>query len=49
LIKLYLKQVPGARPHIRIDRKARVGDFESIAPSTPVFLVLEKGVIASDE
>jgi hypothetical protein len=49
LIKLYLKQVPGARPHIRIDRRANVGQFESIAPITPVFLVLRKGEVASNE
>jgi deazaflavin-dependent oxidoreductase (nitroreductase family) len=49
LIKLYLEQVPGARPHIRIDRKAEVGEFESIAASTPVFQVLGKGEIASSE
>ena len=43
LIKLYLKQVPGARPHIRIDREASIGEFEKIAPGIPVFLVLGKG------
>jgi len=49
LIKLYLEQVPGARPHFSIDRSANVGEFESIAPSTPVFLVLAKGETASTE
>ena len=40
LIKLYLQQVPGARPHIRVDRHADVVEFEKVAPITPVFLVL---------
>lgn len=48
LIKLYLEQVPGARPHIRIDRRANVSEFESVASSTPVFRVLGKGEIASN-
>jgi len=42
LIKLYLQQVPGARPHIPIDRNADVAEFELIAATTPVFLVMER-------
>lgn len=39
IIKHYLDQVPGARPHVPLDRHAPVGDFETIAPDYPVFLV----------
>jgi deazaflavin-dependent oxidoreductase (nitroreductase family) len=40
LIKRYLQQVPGARPHIRVDRHAPVADFDAIASRYPVFEVL---------
>jgi polyisoprenoid-binding protein YceI len=39
VIKRYLQQVPGARPHIPVDRRAPVADFEAIAPRYPVFRV----------
>lgn len=39
IIKRYLNQVPGARPHFRIDRRAPIADFEAIAAQYPVFLV----------
>jgi polyisoprenoid-binding protein YceI len=39
VIKLYLNQVPGARPHIPVDRRAPLADFEAIAPRYPVFKV----------
>lgn len=39
IIKRYLNQVPGARPHIPVDRHARVAAFELIAPDYPVFLI----------
>jgi len=39
IIKRYLEQVPGARPHIPVDRRAPVADFEAIAPRYPVFRV----------
>jgi polyisoprenoid-binding protein YceI len=39
IIKRYLQQVPGARPHIPVDRHAPVPDFEPIAPRYPVFRV----------
>ena len=44
LIKLYLDQVRGARPHIRIDRSADLEAFEEIAPTTPVFEVTERSI-----
>ncbi len=40
IIKHYLEQVPGARPHIPVDRRAPVADFEAIAPRYPVFRVV---------
>lgn len=39
ILKRYLQQVPGARPHIPVDRSAPVTDFEAIAPRYPVFRV----------
>jgi hypothetical protein len=39
IIKRYLDKVPGARPHIPIDRRAAVADFAAIAGRYPVFLV----------
>ena len=39
ILKRYLDQVPGARPHIPVDRRAPEADFEEIAPRFPVFLV----------
>jgi hypothetical protein len=41
VIKQYLNQVPGARPHIPVDRHADVAAFEAIAADYPVFLVLD--------
>ena len=39
IIKRYLDKVPGARPHIPVDRHAAVADFEAIAARYPVFRV----------
>lgn len=39
IIKRYLDQVPGARPHIPVDRRSPLEDFEAIAPAYPVFRV----------
>ncbi len=40
IIKRYLEKVPGARPHIPIDRHAPMADFEAISPRYPVFRVV---------
>lgn len=40
IIKRYLEKVPGARPHIPVDRHAPVADFEAISPHYPVFRVV---------
>ncbi len=39
IIKRYLQQVPGARPHIPVGQHASLDAFETIAPDYPVFLV----------
>ncbi len=39
IIKRYLQKVPGARPHIPVDRRAPVAGFEAVAPRYPVFRV----------
>jgi hypothetical protein len=40
VIKRYLEQVPGGRPHIPVDRHAPVADFGAIAADYPVFRVV---------
>jgi len=40
IIKRYLDKVPGARPHISVDRHAAVTDFEAVSPRYPVFEVV---------
>ncbi len=44
VIRRYLQKVPGARPHIPVDRHAPLADFEAIAPRYPVFLVSSDSV-----
>jgi len=39
VLKRYLQQVPGARPHFPVSHDAGVPDFEAIAARYPVFLV----------
>jgi deazaflavin-dependent oxidoreductase (nitroreductase family) len=39
LLKAYLQQVPGARPHIPVKHTQPVADFESIAQQYPIFRV----------
>ena len=46
VLKRYLEQVPGARPHIPVDRHAPLAQFEEIAASYPVFRV--EGVEAAE-
>jgi hypothetical protein len=40
ILRRYLQVAPGARPHIPIDRKAPLADFERISPHYPVFRIL---------
>ena len=39
ILKRYLEQVPGARPHIPVDRHAPVAAFEAVAARYPAFRV----------
>jgi deazaflavin-dependent oxidoreductase (nitroreductase family) len=39
IIKRYLEVAPGARPHIPVDRRAPLAEFEQIAGRIPVFRV----------
>jgi hypothetical protein len=48
IIKRYLAQVPGARPHIPVDRHAPLSDFEAIADRYPVFAVTPAAAPAWD-
>jgi hypothetical protein len=42
IIKRYLEKVPGARPHIPVDRHAPLADFEAISSRYPVFQVVRR-------
>jgi hypothetical protein len=37
ILKRYLARVPGARPHLPVDRHASLAEFEGIAPQYPIF------------
>jgi deazaflavin-dependent oxidoreductase (nitroreductase family) len=39
ILKRYLQVAPGARPHIRVDRRAPLDEFERLAPGYPVFRI----------
>ncbi|HXY44044.1 MAG TPA: nitroreductase/quinone reductase family protein [Acidimicrobiales bacterium] len=47
LIKRYLEKVPGARPHIPVDRHAPLAEFEGIASRYPAFRVVPGGTDAA--
>ncbi len=40
IIKRYLEKVPGARPHIPVNRHAPASDFEAISSHYPVFRIV---------
>jgi hypothetical protein len=40
ILRRYLQIAPGARPHIPVDRKAPLADFEKISADYPVFRVV---------
>lgn len=42
ILKSYLAQVPGARPHNPLSWRSPVSDFERIAADFPVFLVADR-------
>ena len=39
ILRRYLACAPGARPHIPVDRRASLEEFERIAPCIPVFRI----------
>jgi F420H(2)-dependent quinone reductase len=39
ILKRYLQKVPGARPHVPVDRNAPMAEFEAIAARHPAFRV----------
>ena len=39
IIRRYLEVAPGARPHIPVDRRAPLADFERVSPEYPVFRI----------
>ncbi|MFJ8962792.1 nitroreductase family deazaflavin-dependent oxidoreductase [Lentzea sp. NPDC102401] len=39
ILRRYLEIAPGARPHVPVDRRAPLAEFERIAPRFPVFQV----------
>ncbi len=42
ILRRYLEVAPGARPHIPVDRRAPLAEFERIAAQYPVFLILSE-------
>lgn len=40
VLRAYLDAAPGARPHIPVDRRAPLADFEQIAPDFPAFRIV---------
>ena len=40
IIRRYLQTVPGARPHVPVDRRAPDSQFQAISPRYPVFRVV---------
>jgi deazaflavin-dependent oxidoreductase (nitroreductase family) len=44
ILQRYLQVAPGARPHIRLDPRAPLVEFERIAAQYPVFRVLADSV-----
>jgi hypothetical protein len=39
ILRRYLQVAPGARPHVPVDRRAALADFEGIADRYPVFCI----------
>jgi hypothetical protein len=40
ILKRYLALAPGARPHVRVDRRADLKDFEAVAVDYPVYRIV---------
>jgi hypothetical protein len=48
ILRRYLQVAPGARPHVPVDRRASLAEFERIAPGYPVFRVRADPAPADD-
>lgn len=44
MLKAYLKQAPGARPHLTVHKDAPLSEFEQVAAQFPVFRVVPESV-----
>ncbi len=42
ILKAYLQQAPGARPHMPVDKDAPLAEFEAIAEQFPAFHIISK-------
>ncbi len=42
ILKRYLRVAPGARPHIPVDRRAPLSEFERIAADFPAFRLIDE-------
>ncbi len=43
ILRKYLGHAPGARPHVPVDRRAPLAEFERIAAGFPVFRITPEG------
>jgi deazaflavin-dependent oxidoreductase (nitroreductase family) len=41
ILRRYLAIAPGARPHVAVDRRAPLADFERVAAAYPVFRIVD--------
>jgi F420H(2)-dependent quinone reductase len=45
ILRRYLEVAPGGRPHIPVDRRAPLKQFEEIAPTIPVFRITSRAAV----
>jgi hypothetical protein len=45
ILRRYLEVAPGGRPHIPVDRRAPLEEFEKIAPAIPVFRITSRAAV----
>jgi deazaflavin-dependent oxidoreductase (nitroreductase family) len=48
ILKAYLQRVPGARPHVPVNKDAALGELEKIAAAFPVFRVASNKALGSN-
>ena len=49
ILRRYLEVAPGARPHVPVDRRAPLAEFERIAGQFPVFRILPAAARTGDK